>query len=141
MKRWWFYIVAFGLLCAALALAQQAGKEESSSAPGTQNPETGVPVARVGLSAKLAQALRIKSVPPEYPKDARRADIQGQVVLKVLIDKEGNVEGVAFVSGHPMLAPAAVRAVKQWKYKPYLLNGEPVYAETHVTVNFALSGH
>ena len=57
-----------------------------------------------------------------------------------MIGKDGSIENLTLVSGHPMLAPAAIEAVKQWKYKPYLLNGEPVEVDTEVLVNFTLSG-
>jgi protein TonB len=59
--------------------------------------------------------------------------------MQAEIDKEGNVEKLTLISGHPMLAPAALEAVKQWKYKPYLFNGQPVKVETQVIVNFTLS--
>jgi protein TonB len=59
-------------------------------------------------------------------------------VLRLDVDKEGNVSNIQLISGHPLLAPAAIDAVKQWKYKPYLLNGEPVEVETQVRVNFTL---
>jgi protein TonB len=60
------------------------------------------------------------------------------VVLNATINKHGDIENLQIVSGHPMLAPAAIEAVKQWKYKPYLLNGEPVEVITQVQVNFTL---
>ena len=69
---------------------------------------------------------------------ARDARIHGEVVLTALIDKDGNIENLQIVSGHPLLAPAAINAVKQWRYKPYLLNGQPVEVETTITVNFEL---
>ena len=59
-------------------------------------------------------------------------------MLKAIIDKEGNISNLQLISGHPMLAPAAIDAVKQWKYRPYLLNGEPIEVETTVTVSFTL---
>lgn len=59
-------------------------------------------------------------------------------MLKVNIDKEGTVYKTELISGHPLLAPAAIEAVQQWKYKPYLLNGAPVEVETQVQVNFVL---
>ena len=75
---------------------------------------------------------------PVYPQDAKDQRIQGAVVMKVTVDKEGNVENIQLVSGHPLLAPPAIEAVKQWKYKPYLLNGTLVEVETQVQVNFTL---
>ena len=62
------------------------------------------------------------------------------MILQAEIGKDGAIQNLHLVSGHPMLAPAAIEAVKQWKYKPYLLNGEPVEVETQVQVNFTLSG-
>ena len=59
--------------------------------------------------------------------------------MKALINKKGEVESLDLISGHPMLAPAALDAVKQWKYRPYMLNGKAVAVETQVKVNFALS--
>ncbi len=73
------------------------------------------------------------------PPEARSARIQGTVVIKTLINRSGDVVSVELFSGHPMLAPAALDAVKQWKYRPYLLNGNAVDVETQVTVNFTLS--
>jgi protein TonB len=86
-------------------------------------------------------ALLLKKVPPEYPKEAYKKHIQGTVVLHGVISKEGEVAEVSVVSGDPMLAPAAIDAVKQWKYKPYLLNGNPVEVETQFQLNFTLSGN
>ncbi len=80
-----------------------------------------------------------KRVDPIYPPLAKQARIQGEVILRVEISKSGDVENMQLVSGHPMLAPAAIDAVKQWKYAPYLLNGNPVEVDTQVTVNFTLS--
>jgi protein TonB len=62
------------------------------------------------------------------------------VVLRAVISREGTIENLQVVSGHPMLVRAAVDAVRQWRYRPYVLNGEPVDVETEVTVNFVLSG-
>jgi protein TonB len=95
---------------------------------------------RVRVSQGVSTGLLIKRVNPVYPPLARQARIQGQVVLHAVISKDGSITGLNLVSGHPMLAPAAIDAVKQWKYKPYLLNGEPVEVDTEVQVNFTLSG-
>jgi protein TonB len=95
---------------------------------------------RVRVSQGVSQGLLIRKVTPNYPPLARQARIQGQVVLQAEISKEGTIQNLQLISGHPMLAPAAIEAVKQWRYKPYLLNGEPVAVETQVVVNFSLSG-
>ena len=95
---------------------------------------------RIRVSSRRAAGLLVRKVPPTYPPLARQARIQGVVVLQAQISKEGNIVNLQLISGHPMLAPAAIEAVKQWKYKPYLLNGEPVEVDTQVQVNFTLAG-
>jgi len=95
---------------------------------------------RVRVSSGVSTGLLIKKVTPNYPQLAKQARIQGTVVLQAEISKEGTIQNLQLISGHPMLAPAAIEAVKQWRYKPYLLNGEPVAVETQVVVNFSLSG-
>jgi len=81
----------------------------------------------------------IHKVVPTYPPLARMARIQGQVVLQAVISKQGVIENLRVLSGHPMLAPAAMEAVRQWRYRPYVLNNEPVEVETQITVNFSLA--
>jgi len=95
---------------------------------------------RVRVSQGVSQGLLIHQVKPAYPPLARQARIQGAVVLQAVIAKDGTIQGLKVVSGHPMLTGNAVEAVKQWRYKPYFLNGEPVEVETVVTVNFTLAG-
>ena len=95
---------------------------------------------RVRVSQGVSTGLLIRKVNPNYPPLARQARIQGTVILQAEISKSGDIQNLRLISGHPMLAPAAIEAVKQWKYKPYLLNGEPVEVETQVQVNFTLSG-
>ena len=95
---------------------------------------------RVRVSQGVTQGLLIKKIQPAYPPLARQARIQGSVLLQAQISKEGTIEHLTLISGHPMLAPAAIEAVKQWRYKPYILNGEPVEVDTQITVNFTLSG-
>lgn len=95
---------------------------------------------RVRVSQGVSQGLLVRRVQPNYPPLARQARISGTVILRAVISKDGSIENLTLVSGHPMLAPAAIDAVKQWKYKPYLLNGEPVEVDTEVQVNFTLAG-
>ncbi len=95
---------------------------------------------RIRVSAGVTSGLLIRKVNPVYPPLARQARISGTVILRAVISKDGSIENLQLVSGHPMLAPAAIDAVKQWKYKPYLLNGEPVEVDTEVQVNFTLAG-
>jgi TonB family protein len=77
---------------------------------------------------------------PVYPAEARAAGIQGSVLLRAIISKTGDIEDLKVVSGPKELTESAIDAVKQWKYKPYLLNGEPVEVDTTITVNYMLEG-
>jgi protein TonB len=77
-------------------------------------------------------------VKPQYPQIAVQARMQGTVELHAIISKEGAIESLQVVSGHPFLARAALDAVRQWRYRPYLLNGQPVEVDTQITVNFTL---
>jgi protein TonB len=93
-------------------------------------------VQRVRVSAGVSNGRLIYRVEPTYPPLAQQAHIQGAVVLVALIDKGGNVQSLQVVSGHPLLVRAAIDAVKQWRYQPLLVNGQPIEVETTVTVNF-----
>jgi periplasmic protein TonB len=94
---------------------------------------------RVRISQGVTKGLLIHRAEPSYPPLARAARVQGDVVLTAVISVNGEIENLQLVSGHPMLVPAAISAVKQWRYKPYLLNGQPVEVETTITVIFSLS--
>ncbi len=96
-------------------------------------------VAPVRIS-HMSEGDLIRKILPVYPPLARSARIQGQVVLQAVISKQGVIENVKLLSGHPMLVPAAIEAVRQWRYRPYVLNNEPVEVETQITVNFSLGG-
>ena len=78
--------------------------------------------------------------PPVYPAQARQAGISGAVYLSVLIAKDGTVQHIDVISGHPSLVPASIDAVRKWVYQQTLLNGEPVEVVTSVTVNFQVAG-
>jgi protein TonB len=83
----------------------------------------------------------IHKILPAYPPLARGARIQGQVILQAVISKQGTIENLRLLTGHPMLVRAAIEAVRQWRYRPYILNNEPVEVETQITVNFSLAGN
>jgi len=92
------------------------------------------------LVSHLSEANLLRKVQPVYPPLARQARVQGEVELRAIIGKTGAIENLIVVRGHPMLAAAAVEAVRQWRYRPYLLNNEPIEVETDITVTFLLSG-
>src|SRR5215469_6187673 len=94
---------------------------------------------RMRVPAQVAEANLIHDVPPQYPPEAGRARIEGTVVLMAVIGKDGIVQDVRVESGLPILAQAAIDAVRQWRYRPYLLNGEPVEVDSRITINFTLS--
>ncbi|HEY6303416.1 MAG TPA: energy transducer TonB [Terriglobales bacterium] len=87
-----------------------------------------------------AEGNLIYRVQPIYPPFARQARVQGTVELRAIISKVGTIENLVVVRGHPMLVKSALEAVRQWRYRPYLLNNEPFEVETEITVNFVLSG-
>ena len=91
---------------------------------------------RVGGAVQSANL--ISQVAPIYPPLAKQARIQGEVVLEAVISREGDVTNLRVVSGHPLLVEAALTAARQWKYKPTLLNGQPVEVVSQVTVPFKL---
>jgi periplasmic protein TonB len=92
------------------------------------------------LVSHWAEGNLVYRVQPTYPAIARQARVQGSVELRAVISKTGTIENLIVVSGHPMLSSAAIAAVRQWRYRPYLLNNEAVEVETEITVNFLLSG-
>jgi periplasmic protein TonB len=103
-------------------------------------PPPPVPVAHPPRVSIMMEGNLVHKVQPAYPPVARAARVQGPVVLRAIISKAGTIENLQVLSGHPLLVKAAIDAVRQWRYRPYNLNGEPVEVETRVTVNFILSG-
>jgi TonB family protein len=92
----------------------------------------------VRVSQGVSQGMLKQRVVPPYPPQARQARIQGEVVLQAVITENGSIGELKVVKGHPLLIRPAYDAVKQWKYRPYLLNGKPVAIQTMITVNFRL---
>jgi len=99
------------------------------------------PVApqRIRVGGNVQAAMTIRAPKPAYPQLAKQARIQGVVRLNAVIGKDGTIQDLKAASGHPLLVPAALEAVRQWLYKPTLLNGEPVEVVTVIDVNFTLS--
>jgi TonB family protein len=93
---------------------------------------------RVQLSPQMAQSVTV-SVPPNYPMLARQMKVQGAVSLEALISRDGSIEHLRVLKGPVILANAAREAVRQWKFKPYLQNGQPVETQARITVNFTIS--
>ena len=112
------------------------GIVSSSSLPP---PKVATP-QKIRVSSGVAAGNLIQKIQPQYPAIAKTARIQGTVVLEATISKSGTIEGLKAVSGPPMLYQAAIDAVRQWRYKPYMLNGEPVEVGTTINVVFTLNG-
>jgi len=104
-------------------------------------PPDAVPAPRqIAISAGVAQGLLAKSGPPNYPPNAMRIGVSGTVVLQIVIDKQGHVRDPQVVSGPTELRQAALDAIKDWRYRPYQLNGETVEVKTIVNMTFRLGG-
>jgi protein TonB len=95
---------------------------------------------KVNISAGVAVGMLLSKTPPVYPPIAKAARVSGTVVLQAKISKTGAIEDLHVVSGPAMLQQAAIDAVKTWRYRPYLLNNDPVEVETTVNVIFTLGG-
>jgi len=106
---------------------------------GAAQPLSPAPTHPLKIS-QWAEGNIIYRVQPNYPSLARQARVQGAVELRAVISRTGTIENLVVVRGHPMLSAAAIEAVRQWRYRPYLLNNEPIEVETEITVNFVLSG-
>ena len=104
---------------------------------GTRDGDSAVVLAQI--SAKATDSYVLTEVKPEYPEEAQQQRIQGQVVMKVLVGFNGLVRDIVVTSGDPQLVEAAANAVRQWRFRPHSLEGQPVEFETQITVNFALT--
>jgi protein TonB len=107
----------------------------SSSSSSVAKPS----LAALKVSQGVSQGLVIKRVQPKYPPAALSAHTQGEVLIEATINKEGNVIDPKVIHGDSMLAHAALDAVRQWRYKPYYLDGEPVEIQTQITINFKVN--
>ncbi len=105
----------------------------------TAAPKLAPSTQRVHVSQGVTEGLLVHKVVPEYPAIAKQEHVEGAVQLEAVIGKDGSVKNVKAQGGNPLLVRAAMDAVKQWKYKPYILNGQPVEVDTNITVNFKLS--
>jgi periplasmic protein TonB len=96
---------------------------------------------RFRIGGNILESKLIRKVNSTYPELARRARVQGPVVLEVTIDENGNVSNVTLVKGHPLLNQAAIEAVSRWAYSPTILNGEPIPVRGTVTIDFVLAAN
>ena len=132
-------VVAIACAGSMVAAHGQIGGDE----PGSKSTEgTAVPKSqpkRMRISAGVLAGLNLTKVQPEYPEEARKAGIQGTVTMHVIIGKDGHIASIDVISGPAELEEAALNAVKQWTYKPFLLNGQQTEVDSTVIVNFNLN--
>ncbi len=114
-----------------LGIGLAHGQEAAPAAPSASP-------APLRISGGVMAGQLLTKVPPVYPVEAKQKGIEGTVLLRAAIAKDGTIANLAVISGDPTLADAATDAVKQWTYKPFLLNGQPVEVDTTITVNFRM---
>jgi len=122
----------------SLGIASNSADQAISGMMSTTAVNLPQPAQKLKVSQGVSQGLLIKSVQPEYPQKAMQMHTEGAVQLLANIGKDGSITAVKLIKGDPVLAHAAMDAVKQWKYKPYYLNDQPVEIQTQITVNFKL---
>jgi TonB family protein len=136
IKQLLLFCGTLSLLCPAAKLHAQEPSHKSASqqtpAQQKQAPK------RVRISQGVSDGLIVNKVQPEYPSEARNKGVEGSVLMQVLISDTGNVTNLRVISGDGMLVPSAMAAVQQWKYRPYVLNGQPAEVETQVTIKYEL---
>jgi TonB family protein len=128
---------ALGLATCGSALA--LGMHADAASPVNATNDSKAPKQLTVSADKMSGNILTKAV-PIYPPDAKKAKIQGKVVLSVVISKTGNVENIRALSGPPELQQSAIDAVRQWTYKPYLLNGDAIEVKTTVNIIYSLNG-
>jgi TonB family protein len=136
--------VAAIFACAALGLAvcgsAAAMGMHAGAGPASEDGGQAKAPKQLSVSANVMQGNLINKAMPVYPPDAKKAKIQGTVVLQAVVGKDGDVKNLRVLSGPQELQQSALDAVRQWKYKPYLLNGDPVEVETTVNIVYSLQG-
>jgi TonB family protein len=120
---------------APLGTEKQGAGEPAPNPPNAPAP----PAARIVVPANVEAASIISRTTPAYPPEARAGLIHGDVVLRAVIDKEGKISEVRVLDGNDVLAKAAIEAVRQWRYKPMLSDGQPTEVETTITITFSLA--
>jgi len=118
----------------------QVRNDASDAISGFASGSTAMPTLGVPVSQGVTPLVLERRVPPTYPAQAVSQRLEGAVVLQAFVDVNGRVDQVTLLSGPPLLGRAAIDAVKQWRYRPSLLNGKPVRAETRITINFQAAG-
>ncbi|MDQ2924447.1 MAG: energy transducer TonB [Acidobacteriota bacterium] len=124
------------LACMGAVLAMQAQTASTTELRTTVPAQTGKPIPQI--TSEVISGLMLTKVPPIYPARARRKGIQGVVVLHAIIGRDGHIRTLEVVSGPEELRGATLDAVRQWTYKPYLMNGLPTEVDTKISINYTL---
>ena len=122
------------------AVENLATAKPTPAEKGQVSHEQEAPSKPIRIGGNIMKVRLVRQVRPQYPPLARQARIQGTVKLSAVISKDGSIQKLVVMSGHPLLVPSAMAAVKKWRYKPTLLYGEAVEVLTNIDVNFTLSG-
>lgn len=122
---------------ASMSGLRAQSSDSSDPAAGSDVASEGTP-KRIRVASGVSQSLLIRQIVPVYPHEAKHDRIQGTVILRAVISREGRITDLRLISGPKELAPAAIGAVQQWRYRPYLFMGNPVEVDTEIQVNFRL---
>ncbi|HEY3441543.1 MAG TPA: energy transducer TonB [Paludibaculum sp.] len=123
------------------SLVRSMTRTEAPPAPvaAVKEPERARPIVRSRVGGNVQDALVISRKIPEYPALARSMRVEGKVVFQAVIGTAGTIQQLQLVSGHPLLVQAAMDAVRQWRYRPTMLNGDPIEVDTVISVSFTLN--
>lgn len=136
MKAQASFLAALLLLGPTVALGQSGGPPIVQAQDTTNLGSKDRPVR---VSSGVIRGLLLNKVDPVYPQDPKDSGVSGSVVMAAVINDQGKISKLSVISGAEKLRDAALDAVNQWTYKPYLLNGKPVFVQTVITVNFDLA--
>ena len=139
MRELRMMMVAIACAGSMVAAHGQIGGDEPGGHTQASAPAPASPPRAIRIATGVLQGMRLKKVDPVYPESARANGIQGQVTLHIIVGKDGHIQSLEVISGPDELKAAALDAVKQWIYKPYLLNGQPVAVDSLVLINFNLA--
>jgi protein TonB len=127
-----------GVLNSLLNAAQRVAAPPPPQ-PVTRAEPAAKPVSRISIGGNVQEAMLIHRVIPVYPQLARQARISGEVKYSAIISREGLVQSLTLMHGHPLLVAAALDAIRQWRYRPTILNGDPAEVVTTIIVTFTLN--
>jgi TonB family protein len=126
---------AFGAVTCASALALHSRVNAMTAGNDNHTPQTN---GTLTVPASVVAENILTKVAPKYPDAAKKARIQGKVLLEAVLGKDGSIENLRVISGPKELQESSLDAVRQWTYKPYLLNGDPVEIKTTISVIYSL---